>query len=290
MKIKSALYGILAALLAAPFAGLAAADGYAKSGVPLAEQTWPMPPWGAEKDGLSAGLRVIGDARLSGEVRVELWVRNSSAKDVKFSQCLRADVGLSVVAKDKDGKDHSADITLFLGKPGFSHLLLPSGHGVKVKDFSVKFGAGKNDKLESGWVNLQLTPGDYKLRAVWSDTTSRGAAEGEWTGKLTTGEVDLKRAARHQHRAQLRRKANGRRCGRVERGARNSWRTARQSQRPVAHRMRNPRTSSRGAQRRTGCARDCSWRPASLWADNCQRGWCCAIFPARKRNLNCLFL
>lgn len=59
----------------------------------------------------------------------------------------------------------------------------------------MKFGANKNDKLERGWVNLQLTPGDYKLRAVWSDTTSRGAAEGEWTGKLTTGEVDLKIAA-----------------------------------------------------------------------------------------------
>ena len=66
---------------------------------------------------------------------------------------------------------------------------------MKVKEFNVKFGAGKNDKLESGWVNLQLTPGDYKLRAVWSDTTSRGAAEGEWTGKLTTCDVDFKLAA-----------------------------------------------------------------------------------------------
>ncbi len=170
-------------------------DRYAKSGVPLAEQTWPMPPWGAEKEGLSTGLRIIGEARIGGEVKAELWVRNSSAKDVKFSQCLRADVGLSVVAKDKDGKEHSTDITSFRRKPGFHHLLLPPGHIVKVKEFNVKFGAGKNDKLEPGWVNLQLTPGDYKLRAVWSHTTSMVAPEGEWTGKVTTGEVAFKLAA-----------------------------------------------------------------------------------------------
>ena len=42
---------------------------------------------------------------------------------------------------------------------------------------------------------LPLQPGDYKLRAVWSDTTSRGAAEGEWTGKIATGEVAFKLAA-----------------------------------------------------------------------------------------------
>ena len=47
-------------------------DRYAKNGVPLAEQTWPMPPWGEEKDGLSAGIRVIGDARIGGEVKAEL--------------------------------------------------------------------------------------------------------------------------------------------------------------------------------------------------------------------------
>ena len=170
-------------------------SAYPKSGVPLAESAWPMPPWGQEKDGLSAGIRVTGEARIGGEVKAELWVRNSSAKDVKFSHCHRADVGMRVVAKDKAGKDHSADITSFRGRPVFGRLLLPPGHIVKLKEFSVKFRAGKNDKLESGWVNLDLTPGDYKLRAVWSDTTSRGAAEGEWTGKLTTGEVDFKLTA-----------------------------------------------------------------------------------------------
>ena len=170
-------------------------SAYPKSGVPLAELSWPMPPWGEEMNGLSAGIRVTGEARIGGEVKAELWVRNSSAKDVKFSHCHRADVGMYVVAKDKAGKDHSADITSFRSYPVFGRLLLPPGHIVKLKEFSVKFRAGKNDTLESGWVNLDLTPGDYKLRAVWSDTTSRGAAEGEWTGKLTTGEVDFKLTA-----------------------------------------------------------------------------------------------
>ena len=69
-------------------------SAYPKSGVPLAEPALPMPPWGQEKDGLSAGIRVTGEARIGGEVKAELWVRNSSAKDVKFSHCHRADVGM----------------------------------------------------------------------------------------------------------------------------------------------------------------------------------------------------
>jgi hypothetical protein len=166
-------------------------DRYVKSGVPLAELNWPM-SWGEEKSGLSTGLRIIGDARVGGEVRVELWVRNSDEKDLKFSKCHRADVGLHVVANDKEGKEHYADITQFRGYPVFSHLLLPPGHIVKVKEFSVKIGSKKNDELESGWVSLDLTPGDYMLRAKWTDTTSGAAHEGEWTGDLTAGEVDLK--------------------------------------------------------------------------------------------------
>lgn len=170
-------------------------DRYAKSGVPLAEQTWPMPPWGAEKGGLSAGIRVIDDARIGGEVKAELWVRNSGAKDVTFSQCHRADVGLSVVAKDKDGKEHSADITQFRGLPIFSHWLLPPGHIVKVKEFTLKLGSRKNDELERGWVSLDLPPGDYKLRVKWSDSHALMTHAGDWTGELTTDEVDLKIAA-----------------------------------------------------------------------------------------------
>jgi hypothetical protein len=170
-------------------------DKYAKSGVPLAEQTWPMPPWGAEKGGLSAGIRIIGDARTGGEVKVELWVRNSGAKDVTFSQCARADVGLSVVAKDKDGKEHSAEITQFRGRPIFSHWLLPPGHIVKVKEFTSKLGSKKNDERERGSVSLDLPPGDYKLRAKWSDSHALVTHAGDWTGELTTGEVDLKIAA-----------------------------------------------------------------------------------------------
>ncbi len=162
-----------------------------KSGVPLAEQTWPMPPWGAEKDGLSAGIRIIGEARIGGEVKAELWVRNSGTKDVTFSQCPRADFGLHVVTQDKDGKEHSADITQFHGYPVLTRLLLPAGNIVKLKEFTIKLGAKKDGER----VNLDLPPGEYKLRAVWSDSTSRVAPEGEWTGKLTTGDVDFKLAA-----------------------------------------------------------------------------------------------
>ena len=94
----------------------------------LIESGLRWPPWGEVKEGLSAGSRVTGDARIGGEVTVELWVRNSSAKDVKFSHSPRVDVGMHVVAKDKDGKDHSADITSFRAYPVFGHLLLPPGY------------------------------------------------------------------------------------------------------------------------------------------------------------------
>ena len=167
-------------------------DSYARSGVPLAEQAWPMPPWGAEKDGLSAGLRVIGDARIGGEVKAELWVRNSSVKDVKFSQNSRSDIGLSVVAKDKDGKEHAADITQFDGYPVFLHLLLPPGHVVKVKQFAVRLDAQKNNALAAGVAGFHLPPGDYKLHAKWSDSHALVTHADDWTGELISGEVDLK--------------------------------------------------------------------------------------------------
>ena len=92
------------------------AERYVKSGVPLAGQTWPMPPWGAQKDGLSAGLRIIGEARIDGEVKAELWVRRIRRERCElFGGVICADVGYVVLAKDKDGKKHYADITSFRG-------------------------------------------------------------------------------------------------------------------------------------------------------------------------------
>lgn len=66
-------------------------------------------------------------------------------------------------------------------------MLLPAGNIVKLKELTMKLGAKKDGER----VNLDLSPGDYKLRAVWSDTTSMVAPEGEWTGTLTTGEMDI---------------------------------------------------------------------------------------------------
>ena len=69
------------------------------------------------------------------------------------------------------------------------------GHIMKLKEFKLKFGSRKNDALERGGISLDIPPGDYRLLAVWEDTTSRGARESEWTGKLTSGEVNLSVAA-----------------------------------------------------------------------------------------------
>lgn len=168
-----------------------AIDRYVKSGVPLADQTWPLPPWGEERDGLSVGLHVKGDAFINGEVQAELWLRNSGAKDINFASCHRVDVGFNVNAKDINGKNYHADITSFRGRPVYSNWLLPPGHIMKLKEFKLKFGSRKNDASKRGWVCLDLPPGDYKLFAVWTDTTSRVAREGEWTGKLTSEEVNL---------------------------------------------------------------------------------------------------
>lgn len=167
-------------------------DRYVRSGVPLAELKEPIPQWGDVKNDLSTGIRVIGDARIGGQVKIELWVRNSGAKDVTFSQNQRADVGFSIFAKEKDGKKRYADITSFSAYPVFNHLLLPAGSVVKIKEITMKIDAVKGDKPQWGWVNLQVPPGDYKLIANWSDSHALVAHTGDWTGELTSGEVDIK--------------------------------------------------------------------------------------------------
>ncbi len=119
------------------------------------------------------------------------WIRNSSDKDITFSQCGRVDVGLVVVARD-NGKEHFAEIIPFDGFPLFISLLLPPGHITKVKEFTIKLGARGEDNAELHWAVLALPPGEYKLHATWSDSHPWVTHVGDWTGELTTGEVDFR--------------------------------------------------------------------------------------------------
>ncbi len=167
-------------------------ERYVKSGVPIADWKESQPAWGESKKGLSAGIRIIGDARLGGQVKMELWVRNTGKKDATFSQNPRADVGLSIFVKDKDGQNRYADITSFSAYPIFHHLLLPADSMVKVKEVTVKLDAMKGDKPQFGWVNLKVAPGDYKLYAKWSDSHSLVTHAGDWTGELTSDGAELK--------------------------------------------------------------------------------------------------
>jgi hypothetical protein len=132
------------------------------------------------------GMRVASDAKwnIGGQARVELVVRNFSGSDVKFSQTPRADNGLSVVAIDKDGKEHQAEIAQFDSWLVFNHLLLPRAHVVTVKSFTVRFDPEKRDVSEPGVAAFHLPPGNYKLRCKWNDAQPEVAHEGEWTGEL----------------------------------------------------------------------------------------------------------
>ena len=164
MKTKSALHGILAVLLAAPFAGFAAADGYAKSGVPVGDLDAPM-TWSGEQNGLCLGMRIAEDAdwRVGKEVKVELWIRNPGDKDAKFENCGRNDQGLRVLMTGKEGKEHEAGIAdVFLELP-IDKLLLPPAHAVRVREFSVVF-LPPGSKPESENPVFTLAPGEYRFR------------------------------------------------------------------------------------------------------------------------------
>ncbi len=155
--------------------------------------------WSAEKNGQRIGMRVVADEgwRIGSKVKVEMWLHNPGAKNISFNAIPgRSDVGLSVAAKDSAGEDHWAvngnvDI---IAIP--TTCVLPAGHVAKVKDFTLSFDAPDNTEL--AWFGpkfRELVPGQYKLRCVWSDAHPSVSNAGDWTGELTTSDVDFTLAA-----------------------------------------------------------------------------------------------
>jgi hypothetical protein len=144
---------------------------------------------------LVLGLRVANDAKwnIGSEARVELVVRNQSKEDVKFAQTLQSDVGLSVVAIDKDGKEHPAKIaTSDTGLLVFNRWLLPkNGYVTMVKSFSIRFDAEERFDTDLNVAAFHLPPGDYTLRCQWNDAHPDVAHEGEWTGELVNEELEF---------------------------------------------------------------------------------------------------
>jgi hypothetical protein len=114
---------------------------------------------------------------------------------VKFTQTPRADNGLSVLAVDADGKEHQAEIAQFDGLLELNHLLLPRGHMVMVKSFTLRFDPEKRDASEPDVAAFHLPPSDYTLRCKWNDARRDVAHEGEWTGELVSVEHKFQLAA-----------------------------------------------------------------------------------------------
>ncbi len=162
-------------------------NAYARTGIPVTALKWQvLPAWGEAKDGLQVGIRVNGEASIGGKVLVELWITNSGKEDVRFVQCGRIDVGLRVMAKDKSGKDHSAEIPGDRSRPVFHGIQLPPGHITKLKEFALDLKSEAGAPPSAQRASLTVLPGDYKLRVKWSDSDPLG---------LTSGEVNLKIAA-----------------------------------------------------------------------------------------------
>ncbi len=168
-------------------------NAYARTGFPVAAMKWRVPPsWGEAKDGLRVGIRVNGDARIGSGVNVEVWGHNSGTQDVNFQETGSADVGLSVFAKDSTGKVHDANITRIRAYPVFHAYQLPPEHILKVKEFKLLLDSQENTRPRVQAASLHLPPGDYQLRVKWGDAKATNLNEGEWTGEITSGEVDLK--------------------------------------------------------------------------------------------------
>ncbi len=150
--------------------------------------------WSAEQDGLRLGMRILAPAgwRLGGHVGVELWVANMSPQEVKFGHSGRTDAGLSVIARDKDGKEHSADITQYRGMLFYLPWRLPPSHSVKVKEFNVRFDPPGTPGEHGRDAVFQLAPGDYKLNCVRTTSRLPNAPAGDWDGKLTSSEMAVK--------------------------------------------------------------------------------------------------
>jgi hypothetical protein len=189
------------------FAGVAkhADSDYVKSSIPVGDLADPIDVWSEEQNGLCIGMRVIGgEWRIGGEVKVELWVCNPGNKDVKFQSTGRRDIGLRVFMKDADAKEREATIAPFDSIPTANRHALPPGHVFRAKEFKVLLSPPRakdgtlRDPTPEPWFGL--TVGDYKFRCELAlpgfSTTGRDGkqfspAEGEWSGRLATGELNV---------------------------------------------------------------------------------------------------
>ncbi len=168
---------------------------------PLEKLAVPITNWSTEQNGLRLGMRVIADDgwHVGGKARVELWVHNPSAKDVNFTFYGEStDAGVSVVAKDQDGKEHFAESGNIIIYPGLFHVTLPPGYVAKLKDLVVSF--DMPNKKEQAWAApmFRLPSGTYKLHCVWRESQRSVFGKDDWTGELTSGEQEFTLAATAQ--------------------------------------------------------------------------------------------
>ena len=172
-------------------------DQYVKSGFPVDEMIGEGVMWNDEQKGLSLGYRITGDEwRILGkEVKVELWLQNLGDKEVKFQLNMRPDIGLRVILKDAKGEDHNSNIWPNDRPPLGEHRLLPPGHALKVKEFTVSLFLPENDFSYAKGHFFGIDAGVYKFycelelpgfSATGEGRKQRTPAAGEWTGKLTT--------------------------------------------------------------------------------------------------------
>lgn len=177
-------------------------DAYTKSGVPIGEFNAGVVNWSAEQNGLCLAMSVAEDAewRIGGAVKVGLWVCNPGENDLRFQHCARRDIGPRVLVKGADGKERAADIAQFDSYPVAFPVLLPAGHIFKAKEFSVVF-LPPGGTAAGAEPHFTLAAGGYKFRSeldlpgltgTGADGKQRTPAEGEWTGTLKSGEVDVK--------------------------------------------------------------------------------------------------
>ncbi len=180
-------------------------ESYAKPGVPIGELAKGDFQWSEAQDGLSLGMSVPEAGwRVGSEVKMELWVRNPGAEDVKLQHIARRDIGLRVFMIGADDREHEAAIAQFDGWPVFNRAILPAGHAFEAKKFSVVF-LPPGRKPAGVEPHFTLPAGDYKFRtelslpgttgATRADGTQVTPAEGEWSGTLSSAEVDVKLTA-----------------------------------------------------------------------------------------------
>ena len=170
-------------------------NAYARTGIPVTALKWQvLPAWGEAKDGLQVGIRVNGEASIGGKVLVELWITNSGKEDVRFVQCGRIDVGLRVMAKDKSGKDHSAEIPGDRSRPVFHGIQLPPGHITKLKEFALDL-KSEAERPTVGAEGKSHGPA-RRLQTAREMERFRPTRTHEWRGELED------RGGKHRRRAQ----------------------------------------------------------------------------------------